>query len=316
MLDVSSDVDHNRTVITFAASPQVITEAAFRGIETASRLIDLDQHRGVHPRIGATDVVPLIPLRDVTMPECVTIAHDLGRRVGEELGIPVYFYEYAATRPDRRNLADVRRQPYEQLKQTIKSDADRKPDYGPARLGKVGATAIGAREPLIAFNAFLNTDNVEIAVKIAEAVRESGGGLPYLKALGLLVEGKAQVSMNVIDFRRTSLYTIWERVKLEASKHGVLITHTEIVGLIPQAAFRGALHRAAETGAVARERQQDRHLHLRSGRKPPGHRGLRARHRRARAVAVGRRAGCKAEAEHDETGGGQNLATGRNPGVV
>jgi glutamate formiminotransferase len=237
MLDVSSDVDHNRTVITFAASPQVITEAAFRGIETASRLIDLDQHRGVHPRIGATDVVPLIPLRDVTMPECVTIAHDLGRRVGEELGIPVYFYEYAATRPDRRNLADVRRQPYEQLKQTIKSDADRKPDYGPARLGKVGATAIGAREPLIAFNAFLNTDNVEIAVKIAEAVRESGGGLPYLKALGLLVEGKAQVSMNVIDFRRTSLYTIWERVKLEASKHGVLITHTEIVGLIPQAAL-------------------------------------------------------------------------------
>jgi glutamate formiminotransferase len=237
MLGVSSDVDHNRTVITFAASPQVITEAAFRGIETASRLIDLDQHRGVHPRIGATDVVPLIPLRDVTMPECVTIAHDLGRRVGEELGIPVYFYEYAATRPDRRNLADVRRQPYEQLKQTIKSDADRKPDYGPARLGKVGATAIGAREPLIAFNAFLNTDNVEIAVKIAEAVRESGGGLPYLKALGLLVEGKAQVSMNVIDFRRTSLYTIWERVKLEASKHGVLITHTEIVGLIPQAAL-------------------------------------------------------------------------------
>jgi glutamate formiminotransferase len=237
MLGVSSDVDHNRTVITFAAPPQVITEAAYRGIETASRLIDLDQHRGVHPRIGATDVVPLIPLRDVTMPECVTIAHDLGRRVGEELGIPVYFYEYAATRPDRRNLADVRRQPYEQLKQTIKSDADRKPDYGPARLGKVGATAIGAREPLIAFNAFLNTDNVEIAVKIAEAVRESGGGLPYLKALGLLVEGKAQVSMNVIDFRRTSLYTIWERVKLEASKHGVLITHTEIVGLIPQAAL-------------------------------------------------------------------------------
>jgi glutamate formiminotransferase len=237
MLGVSSDVDHNRTVITFAAPPQVITEAAYRGIETASRLIDLDQHRGVHPRIGATDVVPLIPLRDVTMPECVTIAHDLGRRVGEELGIPVYFYEYAATRPDRRNLADVRTQPYEQLKQTIKSDADRKPDYGPARLGKVGATAIGAREPLIAFNAFLNTDNVEIAVKIAEAVRESGGGLPYLKALGLLVEGKAQVSMNVIDFRRTSLYTIWERVKLEASKHGVLITHTEIVGLIPQAAL-------------------------------------------------------------------------------
>jgi glutamate formiminotransferase len=237
MLDVSSDVDHNRTVITFAASPQTIAEAAFRGIETASRLIDLDEHQGVHPRIGATDVVPLIPLRDVTMDECVTIAHDLGRRVGEELGIPVYFYEYAATRPDRRNLADVRRLPYEQLKQTLEYDADRKPDYGPARLGKAGATAIGAREPLIAFNAFLNTDDVEIAVKIAEAVRESSGGLPFLKALGMLVGGKAQVSMNIIDFRRTSLYTIWERVKLEASKHGVSITHTEIVGLIPQAAL-------------------------------------------------------------------------------
>lgn len=234
LLDVSSDADHNRTVITFVAPPETVTEAAFRGIQQAARLIDLEQHRGVHPRIGAADVVPFVPLEGVTMVECVALAHQLGRRVADELDLPVYFYEEAALIPERKNLAVVRRYRYERLKTTITSHP---PDLGPLVVGKAGAVAIGARGFLIAFNAYLDTDDLKVAQAIARAVRESGGGLPYLKALGLLVDGQAQVSMNVIDFRRASLYTVLERVRAEAARYGASITHTELVGLIPQAAL-------------------------------------------------------------------------------
>ena len=237
VLDVSSDVDHNRTVVTFVGPPSPAAEAAFKAIDAAVHLINLDNHRGVHPRIGAADVVPFVPLRDFSMRACVELARALGQHVADKLKMPVYLYEQAALRPERSNLAEVRRHPYEQLRFTISADPARAPDYGPAQMGKGGAVAIGARGPLIAFNAYLNTDDVSIAQAIARTVRQSGGGLPYLKALGLLVDGKAQVSMNVVDYRQTSLYTILERVRAEAKAHGVAVTHTELVGLVPQAAL-------------------------------------------------------------------------------
>lgn len=237
LLDTSSDPDHNRSVVTFAGKPEVISEAAYRGIATATELIDMDTHSGVHPRIGAADVVPFVPLRNVSMQTCVGIARSLGQRVGENLHTPVYLYEKAALIPARQNLAEVRRHPYEKLKTTITTDPTRKPDYGPSQLGKAGAVAIGAREPLIAFNVYLNTQDRQIAVDIAQSVRESNGGLPYVKALGLLVKGQAQVSMNLIDFRHTSLFTVLERVREESHVRGVAITHTELVGLIPQSAL-------------------------------------------------------------------------------
>lgn len=237
VLDTSSDFDHNRTVITWIAPPECIVKAAFRGIEMAARHIDLSRHQGVHPRIGAADVVPLVPLRGVSMVECVTLAHELGQRVGKELQIPVYFYEQAAITPKRQNLAEVRRHPYEKLKSTIEYDPSRRPDTGPSRLGPAGAVAIGARGPLIAFNAFLDTDDVSVAKAIAAQVRTTGGGPPFLKALGFLVKGKAQVSMNVIDYRQTTLYTILEAVRGLATQYGTCVTHTELVGLVP----RGAL---------------------------------------------------------------------------
>jgi glutamate formiminotransferase len=237
LLDSSSDPDHNRTVITFAAAPEVVGEAALRGIRAAAQAIDLNHHSGEHPRIGAADVVPFVPLRGVTLADCVQIARELGRRVGAELGLPVYLYEQAATVPKRANLAHVRRYPYEQLRQRITADPALKPDYGPNRLGPAGAVAIGARGPLIAFNAYLDTAEVEIARQISQTVRASGGGLPGIKALGLLVDGQAQVSMNVVDYRRTSLFTVLEAVRAEAVRHGVRVTRTELVGLVPQAAL-------------------------------------------------------------------------------
>ncbi len=237
LLDRSSDLDHNRTVLTFAGPPKAVEEAAFRAIKAASELIDLDQHTGEHPRIGATDVVPFVPLSDVTIEECVALAKRLGERVGRELQIPVYLYEYAATRPDRANLENIRRGQYEGLKAEIESNPDRKPDYGPSRLGKAGATVIGARNPLIAFNVYLNTAEVEIAKKVARAIRQSSGGFRYVKALGLLVEGRAQVSMNLTNYRESPVGRVVEMIRREAARYGVSIHHSELVGLVPQQAL-------------------------------------------------------------------------------
>lgn len=237
LLDRSSDLDHNRTVLTFAGPPFAIEEAAFRAIKTASELIDLNHHTGEHPRIGATDVVPFVPLSGVSMEECIEMAKRLGERVGNELSIPIYLYEAAATRPERVNLENIRRGQYEGLKAEIESNPDRQPDYGPAKLGTAGATVIGARNPLIAFNVYLTTDDVELARKIARAIRHSSGGLRYVKALGLLVEGRAQVSMNLTNFRETSLARVVEMIRREAQRYGVGIHHSELVGLIPQEAL-------------------------------------------------------------------------------
>lgn len=237
LLDRSSDLDHNRTVLTFAGSPAGVEEAAFRAIKTAAELIDLDAHTGEHPRIGATDVVPFVPLSGATMEECVAIAQRLGQRVAGELSIPVYLYEAAATRPERANLENIRKGQYEGLKSEIESDPNRKPDYGPSKLPKAGATVIGARAPLIAFNVYLTTDDVSVAKKIAKAVRHSTGGLRYVKGLGLLVDGRAQVSMNLTNFHETPIARVVEFIRREAQRYGVNIRHCELVGLIPQEAL-------------------------------------------------------------------------------
>jgi glutamate formiminotransferase/formiminotetrahydrofolate cyclodeaminase len=237
LLDRHSDVDHNRTVLTFAGSPDGVEEAAYRAITKAAELINLDQHTGEHPRIGATDVVPFVPIKGVSMADCVIIARRLGKRVGEELGIPVYLYEEAATRPERKNLENIRRGQYETLKKEIASKPERFPDFGPSRVGPAGATVIGARQPLIAYNVYLTTGDVNIAKKIANAVRHSSGGLRYVKALGLLVEGLAQVSMNLTNYRGTSVARVVEMIRREAARYGVTIHHSELVGLIPQEAL-------------------------------------------------------------------------------
>ena len=237
LLDRHSDLDHNRTVLTFAGPPEAIEEAAFRSIAVAAEWINLDEHRGAHPRIGAADVVPFVPISGMTMADCVAIARRLGQRVGEELGIPVYLYEQAAVRPERQNLENLRRGQYEGLKAEILANPERLPDFGPARLGAAGASVIGARHPLIAYNVYLTTDEVEIAKKIAKAIRQSTGGMRYLKALGLLVDGRAQVSMNLTNFTATPLGRVVEMIRREAARYGVGIHHSELVGLIPEAAL-------------------------------------------------------------------------------
>ena len=237
LLDRSSDLDHNRTVLTFAGSPAGVEEAAFRAIKTASELIDLNQHTGAHPRIGATDVCPFVPLSSVSMDDCILIANRLGQRVGGELNIPVYLYEAAATRAERANLENIRKGQYEGLKTEIESDPNRAPDFGPAKLGTAGATVIGARNPLIAFNVYLTTDDVSIAKKVAKAIRHSTGGLRYVKGLGLLVDGRAQVSMNLTNFHDTPIARVVETVRREAERYGAAIHHSELVGLIPQEAL-------------------------------------------------------------------------------
>ena len=233
LLNHSSDTDHNRTVVTFAGPPAAVEEAAFRGIQKAAELIDLNQHTGSHPRIGATDVVPFVPLSGVEMTECVQMARRLGERVGRELNIPVYLYEEAASRPDRVNLEDNRRGQYEGLKTEIETNPDRKPDYGPAHLGPAGATVIGARNPLVAYNVYLTTDDVAIAKAIAKAMRHSSGGFRFVKALGMLVEGRAQVTMNLTNFRKTTVHRVVEAIRREAARYGVGIHHSELIGLIP-----------------------------------------------------------------------------------
>ncbi len=237
VLHQTSDPDHNRTVVTFAGDMGAVEEAAFRGIAEAAHLIDMRQHQGVHPRIGAADVVPFVPLEGATMEDCVQLAHRVGRRVADELNISVYMYAEAATNPTRRDLADIRRGQYEGLAISIQNDPARKPDYGPAELGSAGATAIGARGPLIAFNVYLSTDDVQIARAIARAIRHSSGGLRYVKAMGVPVRGRAQVSMNLTDFTRTPVYRVVEMIRREAARYGVTIVSSEVIGLIPQSAL-------------------------------------------------------------------------------
>jgi glutamate formiminotransferase len=234
ILDCHSDSDHNRTVVSLAGKESAVEQAAFSAVACAAERIDMRLQRGAHPRIGAADVVPFIPLQGSTMEDGVALARRLGRRVGEELGIPVYLYAEAAASPERRSLAAIRKGEYEGLAAAVRADPARKPDFGPPNLGPAGATAIGARGPLIAYNIFLDTSNVEIAKIVAARVRASSGGLPDLQALGFSVGGHAQVSMNLTDYRRTSLRDAFSAVQNEAERLGVGILRSELVGLIPE----------------------------------------------------------------------------------
>ena len=236
LLHITSDVDHNRTVMTFAGSPRGVIQAAYHAIELASKLIDMKQHEGVHPRIGAADVVPFVPVENVSMDDCVRIARRLGQRVGDELGLPVYLYGEAAVRSERRDLAIIRRGQYETLIGEI-ANAERYPDYGPSVMGPAGAVSMGARKPLIAYNVYLTSDDVRIARKIAKAIRGSSGGLTGVKALGFYVRGRAQVSMNLTDYQATPIYRVMELIRLEATKLGTQIYEAELVGLMPQDAL-------------------------------------------------------------------------------
>lgn len=239
VLDVSSDVSHNRTVITFVAAAESLVDAAFAGIAKARDLIDLTHHSGEHPRMGAADVVPFVPLEGTTMEECIALARRLGERVGRDLQIPVYLYERAATRRERENLADVRRGEFEGLRDSIPTDPARAPDFGPARVHPTaGAVAIGARPFLVAYNVYLGDKaNLPVAKKVAKAVRGSSGGLKYVKGLGLEVDGQAQVSMNLVDIDQTPMHRAFEVVKLEAEASGITPTWSEIVGLVPERAL-------------------------------------------------------------------------------
>ena len=239
VLDVSSDASHNRSVITFVASVEHAADAAFAGIAKARELIDLTTHRGEHPRVGSTDVVPFIPLDGATMEDCIALARRLGERVGRELEIPVFLYERAATRPDRENLADVRRGEFEGLRGELGTNPARDPDFGPKRIHPTaGAVVIGARPFLVAYNVYLGpAANLGVAKEVAKAVRGSSGGLRYVKGLGLEVDGQAQVSMNLVDTEKTPLYRAFDMVKMEAEAHGVTPTWSEIVGLVPERAL-------------------------------------------------------------------------------
>jgi glutamate formiminotransferase len=234
VLNYSSDPDHNRSVLTFVGHPEAVKKGAFAGCAKAAELIDMDIHKGEHPRIGATDVIPFIPVSNVSMEECVAIAHEVGERIAKVLGIPVYFYEAAAKREHMRALPNVRKGDYEGLKEAIKTP-ERAPDAGPNIMPKAGATVVGARQFLIAFNINLGTKDVSIAKKVAQTIREIKGGYKYCRAIGLMIEekGVAQVSINLTNFTETPMHRVFETVKSEAARYGVNVVGSEVIGLTP-----------------------------------------------------------------------------------
>src|SRR5579863_1356158 len=243
LLDRESDADHNRSVITLAGEPEAVAEAALRGVGKAAELIDLTKHTGAHPRMGATDVVPFIPIEGVAIEDCVALAKKTGREIWERYRIPVYFYEAAAQKPERANLENIRKGQFEGLREEVLRNPDRAPDIGEPRLHPTaGATVVGARTFLIAYNINLNTPDVEIARKIAKAVRFSGGGLRHVKAMGVYLAARnlAQVSMNLTDFEQTPVHRVFEAVKREAERYGVSLVGSEIVGLMPRRALEAA----------------------------------------------------------------------------
>lgn len=235
LLDVHSDGDHHRSVYTFVGGLEAVAEAAFRVAEAAVRLIDLRTHRGTHPRIGALDVLPFVPLQGASMEDCIALAHRTGERIASTLGVPVYFYGEAALRPERRVLATIRRGGYEELRVRIASDPAAAPDVGPRELGPAGAIAVGARPPLIAFNVHLRTSDVSVARAIARAIRESSGGYPGVQAIGLPTSrpGVVQVSMNITRPDKTPLHTVVAAVRAQAQALGVEVAESELVGLVP-----------------------------------------------------------------------------------
>src|SRR5215510_8075810 len=241
LLDREMDSDHNRCVITLVGEREPIQEAVIRGVGKAAELIDLTKHQGAHPRMGASDVVPFIPIDGVTIEDCVAMARNVGEQIWKRFQIPVYLYEAAATSPERINLENIRRGQFEGIRDEISSNPARRPDFGELRVHPTaGATVVGARKFLIAYNVFLNTTDVDIAKKVAKAVRFSSGGMRFVKGAGFLVRGLAQVSMNLTDFEQTPVHRVFELVKREAARYGVTPISSEIVGLIPKKALEDA----------------------------------------------------------------------------
>lgn len=271
LLDSEMDPDHNRSVLTFAGEPEPVLEAAVKVVARAAELIDLNQHSGQHPRMGAADVVPFVPVEGVTLEDCAELARQAGKRIGE-LGIPVFLYEAAATRPERVKLADVRRGEFEGLRDAIGRDPARAPDFGPNRIHPTaGAVAVGARRFLVAFNANLDTGDVRVAKAVAAAVREQSGGLKNVRALGFSIENgrRAQVSMNLVDTEATPIHRVLALVRAEAARHGAAISGCEVVGLIPEYAVLDAAEHALQLEGFRR----DQVLELRL-RRPPMSEGI------------------------------------------
>lgn len=242
LLGSEMDGDHNRSVLTFVGTPDEVADAAFEACRRAAELIDMNRHSGQHPRIGATDVIPLIPLQGVTMEECVALSVSLARRIADELEIPTYLYEKSASREDRRSLSSIRKGEYEGLKESIKTE-ERRPDFGkPVLHPTAGATAVGARPVLVAYNVYLGTEDVSLAKRIARKIRERDGGMPGVKALGFFIEKRkeAQVSMNLTDLSRTTPLAVFSRIVREAEAEGVSVTGSEIVGMVPVSAISEA----------------------------------------------------------------------------
>ncbi len=268
LLDQEMNADHNRSVITFVGESEAVLEAAFRGVKKAAELIDMRHHRGEHPRMGATDVLPFVPVGTAALEGCVALARRAGERIGGELGIPVFLYEAAATRPDRQNLADVRRGEYEGLAKAIGTDPDRAPDFGPAAIhASAGATAVGARLPLLAFNVNLGTSDVEIAKRIAKAIRFQSGGLRYVKALGfeLRERGIVQVSMNLVNTWGTPVQRVFALIRDEAERYGVPIVGSEVVGLVCQDALVDVAEHALRLESFSRDQILENRLARRIG---------------------------------------------------
>ncbi len=242
LLDIKADASHNRVVFTFVGEPQPVKRAAFAACAKATELIDMEKHEGEHPRIGASDVIPFVPVSDVSLEECVELANELGQEIAEKLSIPVYLYEAAAKQPQRKNLPDVRKGQYEGRKENI-GEAQWKPDYGPAKMHPTaGAVIVGARQFLIAYNINLNTSDVSIAKKIASAIREAKGGYKYCRAMGIMIEERnlAQVTINMVNYEGTPLHRVFETVKSEAARYGVSVVGSEVVGLLPLQALLDA----------------------------------------------------------------------------
>jgi glutamate formiminotransferase/glutamate formiminotransferase/formiminotetrahydrofolate cyclodeaminase len=243
LLDRTMDPDHHRAVLTFAGGPEAVGEAAFRAAKTAAALIDLGRHLGVHPRVGATDVVPFVPLRGATMRDCVELARTVGRRIGEELHVPVFLYEQAATRPDRARLETIRQGGTAGLAQRMETDPGWAPDFGPPRLHPTaGATAVGARRILVAFNVILDTGDLDLATAVAKAVRQSNGGLAHVKAIGvpLAGRGRVQVAMNLVNVEETPVHVAFEAVRREVERRGAQVAGSELIGLAPRQAVEQA----------------------------------------------------------------------------
>ena len=243
VLRCEMDADHNRSVITFVGSPESIGKAVLGAVARAVKLIDLNQHRGAHPRLGAADVVPFVPVEGATLEECVVLARRVGQQIWEQLGVPVYLYEAAAMRPERRNLENIRRGQFEGLREEIAASDQRRPDFGEPRLHPTaGATVVGARNFLIAYNIVLNTADLQVANNVARAVRASSGGLPCVKAIGVELKSRnlAQVSMNLTNFSQTPIHRVFQAVESEAERYGAAVVDSEIVGLIPKKALETA----------------------------------------------------------------------------